>query len=171
MNGANMHDTDIDKELYELIQTAMARGNQVQRGLLSKAAERLERGEHLPSELDTEVLEAILDERERKAIGDSWQSTASGHPTWAVIDPAPGTEVVLYELAGEVELRDTARVPDTTSPASSKALRFEAEVHEGLDQFVRMLRTYPLTAKTPEFRVEVRNKLETAMETYDAATQ
>jgi hypothetical protein len=161
MNGADMHDTDIDKELYELIQTAMARGNHVQRGLLSKAAERLERGEGFPQdvELDTGTLELILDaEAGRWATEDDWRE-----------DPEPGSEVVLYESAGEVELRPIPGVPDTTSPASSEALRFEAEVHEGLDQFVRMLRTYPMTAKTPEFRVEVRNKLEMAMETYDAA--
>ena len=147
-----MHDTDIDKELHELIQKAMKRGNHVQQGLLSKAADRLKHGESLPSELDTEILELILD-------GDAYVEP----------DSAPGSEVVLYEPAGEVELRNQPRVPDTISP-SSDALRFEAEVHEGLATFVEMLKTYPMTAKTPEFRVEVRNKLEEAVEQMDRAS-
>ena len=140
-----MHDTDIDPDMAKFIQEMLAKGSHLQRGLITQSADRLGWGEGLELGWDaTGDLEAVTDE--------------------------PGKELVPYEPAGAVELRNRSRVPDTLAPATSSELTFDAEVHEGLARFVDMLKSYPLTAKTPEFRVEVRNKLEEAVEALERAS-
>ena len=81
-------------------------------------------------------------------------------------DPVPGTDLVPYEPAREVATLTESGVLDTASLAT-----FRAEVMAELAEIVHTVRTHPLTAKTPEFRVEAQNRLERAVEALERATQ
>src|SRR4249919_303583 len=101
-----MHDTDIDPDTAKFIQEMLAKGSHLQRGLITQSADRLGWGEGLELGWDaTGDLEAVTD--------------------------TPGKELVPYESAGAVELRNRSRVPDTLAPATSGGLDlfiFEREV-------------------------------------------